>query len=78
MEGESINDWDDRIYAIWLAEEEEYALHGQFYQFKHIIRDDRPSTAVVRKAEDPKLDQQYCKPILLTSETQATLIALPN
>ena len=31
LEGESIEDWDDRIYAIWLAEEEEYALYGQFY-----------------------------------------------
>ena len=57
LEGESIEDWDDRIYAIWLAEEEEYALYGQFYQFKHIIRDDRPSTVVVRKADDSTLDQ---------------------
>ena len=55
MEGESIDAWDDRIYAIWLAEEEEYALYGQFYQFKHILRDDRPSTVVVGNHDDSTL-----------------------
>ena len=55
LEGESIDAWDDRIYAIWLAEEEEYALYGQFYQFKHILRDDRPSTVVVGNHDDSTL-----------------------
>ena len=31
FEGESDLAWSDRRYAVWLAEEEEYALYGMFY-----------------------------------------------
>ena len=70
MEGESDLAYSDRRYAIWLAEEEEYALHGQFYQFKHIIRDDRPEDYGMRKADKITIDQQYCNPILPSPETE--------
>ena len=73
LEGESIDAWDDRIYAIWLAEEEEYALYGMFYQFKNKIQDDRPSDYGKRKPHDGKAfavhDLQENIQSLLSSET---------
>ena len=69
-EGETDDEFRRRTTLIWIIAEEEYALYGQFYQFKHIIRDDRPSTVVVRKADDSTLDQQYCNPVLLSAETK--------
>ena len=47
-EGESDDDFRRRSTLIWIAAEEEYALYGMFYQKKHLIRDDRPSTVVAR------------------------------
>ena len=49
-EGETDDEFRRRSTLIWLAEEEEYALYGQFYQFKNKIQDDRPSTIVVHNA----------------------------
>ena len=77
MEGESIDAWDDRIYAIWLAEEEEYALYGMFYQFKNKIQDDRPSDYGKHIPQDAKavaiLNLQDCNQTLLSSETESNL-----
>ena len=74
--------YSDRRYAIWLAEEEEYALYGMFYQKKHIIRDDRPSTVVEHKPQDRNvnaaIDLQESKKALLSSKTLATLAFEPN
>ena len=68
-EGETDDEFRRRSTLIWIVEEEDYALYGMFYQKKHIIRDDRPSTVVVYKADDSTLDQQYCNQILLSPET---------
>ena len=65
---------------IWIVEEEEYALYGMFYQKKHIIRDDRPSTVVICKPEGDHavFDLQDGNQNLLSPETQETVDVEPN
>ena len=57
-EGETDDEFRRRSTLIWIVAEEDYALYGMFYQKKHIIRDDRPSTVVVCKpqGDDALLD----------------------
>ena len=50
-EGETDDEFRRRSTLIWIVVEEDYALYGMFYQKKHLIRDDRPSTVVIRKPQ---------------------------
>ena len=60
-EGETDDEFRRRSTLIWIVAEEDYALYGMFYQKKHIIRDDRPSTVVICKPQGDHavFDLQY-------------------
>ena len=70
-EGETDDEFRRRSTLIWIVAEEDYALYGMFYQKKHLIRDDRPSTVVVHKpqGENAVLNLQDGKQSLLCLET---------